>query len=187
MTSCEPALAELQHAAAVIAGGGVVLHATEGVWGFACDPFVEAAVHRILQIKERAVEKGLIVIGCDASTFDPELRGLDEQTRARIEATWPGAVSWVVPNQRFPQWVTGGRQSVAIRVPGHKQARAMARAADRPLVSTSANRSGAPAVVSEADARRQFAGEVDLVLPGAVLNPGSPSVLQTLDGTVLRA
>lgn len=178
--------AALSQAAQCIAAGGVVLHATEGVWGFACDPFSEAAVERVLAIKARPVDKGLIVIGADIQQFAPELDALQPDARRQVLRTWPGPVSWVVPNVRFPKWVTGGRATVALRVPGHPQARALAAAVAGPLVSTSANRSGEPAVLSEEDARAQFSTVVDLILHGEVLEPGSPSTLRTLDGQRLR-
>ena len=57
--------------------GGVVAHATEGVWGLACDPFDCQAVARILAIKGRSPDKGLILIGGSADCFAPELRPAD--------------------------------------------------------------------------------------------------------------
>lgn len=168
---------------------GIVLHATEGVWGLACDPFDEEAVERLLRLKDRPKDKGLIVIGAGAGCFEPELAVLAPAERATVEATWPGAVTWIVPNVRFPSWITGGRPTVAVRVPGHRQARALCRAFGGPLVSTSANRSGQPPAVNGLQARRRLAGfptRQDWVLPGDVLTPGRPSVIRTLAGATLR-
>ena len=119
---------ELRRAVAVLRGGGVVAHASEGVWGLACDPFDRDAVDRVLRIKGREAAKGLIVIGADDHAFRDELEALEADAQARIRASWPGAVTWVVPSKRFPEWITGGRATVAIRVPDHGQARALARA-----------------------------------------------------------
>ncbi|MFK7912996.1 MAG: L-threonylcarbamoyladenylate synthase [Pseudomonadales bacterium] len=175
---------ELAHAA--IADGGVVLHATEGVWGLACDPFCEAAVTRILTIKNREASKGLIVIGGTVDTFAHELEALSSAERDQVTAGWPGPFTWVLPGQRFPVWVRGVHAGIAVRVPGHPQARALAALAG-PLVSTSANAAGAPAAVTQQDALDRFGDQVDVVLAGAVQNPGVASRLQTLDGAVLRA
>ncbi|MGE0625085.1 MAG: L-threonylcarbamoyladenylate synthase [Pseudomonadales bacterium] len=177
--------------------GGLVLHATEGVWGLACDPFNREAVASLLALKGRPVSKGLIVIGADAETFSPELDALDARARHAVLETWPGAVTWILPTQRFPAWITGGRDHVAARVPGHPQARALARAFAGPLVSTSANPSGRPPARRALQARRQFRGADapterrfpgprDYVLPGEVLSPGAPSQIRTLTGQVLR-
>lgn len=171
--------------------GALVLHAAEGVWGLACDPFDALAVTRLLALKGRPVEKGLILIGACAEVFEPELSLLCEPDRAQILASWPGAETWILPNCQFPYWITGANSGVAVRVPGHPQARALAEAFDGPLVSTSANPSGLPAPVSALGARRRmatrdFPGPDDYILPGEVLTPGAPSRIQTPAGELLR-
>ena len=176
-------------AARHLRAGGLVAHATEGVWGLACDPFDGRAVARLLAVKNRDPGKGLIVIGAAPSCFEPELEGLSETERRAVEASWPGAVSWLVPNARFPWWI-GGRSGagscVAIRVPGHAQARAICAAYGGPLVSTSANPSGRPSTAKELRVRRWFQGSVDYVVPGRTSARNRPSELRTLDGSVLR-
>ena len=170
-----------------------MVHATEGVWGLACDPLHVQAVSRILAFKKRAMERGLILIGAEAGTFEVELQGLSEVDRARVAGSWPGAVTWLLPNRRFPCWITGGRSEVAVRVPGHPQARALAHAFGGPLVSTSANVSGARAADRALAARRVFRalertapGTPSYLLPGETLQPGQPSRICTLAGEVVR-
>ena len=170
--------------------GGLVAHATEGVWGLACDPFDARAVARLLAVKGRDPGKGLIVIGADANHFEPELARLSQADRLAVESSWPGAVSWLVPNARFPWWISGARSPgpgrVAIRVPGHAQSRALCAAFGGPLVSTSANPSGRPSTASELHVRRWFQSSVDYVVPGRTAARNRPSELRTLDGAVLR-
>lgn len=180
----------LERAVRALRLGGIVLHATEGVWGLACDPFDAAAVHRVLDLKQRPVSKGLIVIGASADTFEPELAAVAPPARRQVLAAWPGPVTWILPNRTFPPWITGGRPDVAVRVPGHPQARALAAAFGGPLVSTSANAGGRPPATRAIVARRQFPGDFpqasDYILPGEVLTPGAASQIRTLSGTVLR-
>lgn len=167
--------------------GGVVAHASEGVWGLACDPFDETAVARVLAIKGREAAKGLIVIGASATAFAAEFEEVDDATARRIEASWPGAVTWVVPGRRFPEWITGGRGTVAIRVPGHAQSRALARAFGGPIVSTSANRAGEAPCVSEAAVRDALGDEIDYVLPGEIGGSQGPSrIVDARTGETLR-
>jgi len=180
-----------QRAVRVLNRGGVVMHATEGVWGLACDPHNATALARLLWLKGRAVEKGLIVIADDAKRFQPELASLDPRTRSTVEQSWPGAVTWVLPNRQFSFGVTGGRDTVAVRVPGHPQARELCHAFDGPLISTSANRAGRRAPTSALQARRSFPAHVfptreDYVLPGEVLGPGAPSQIRIPGGATLR-
>ncbi len=177
---------QLRCAVRVLRAGGLVLHATEGVWGLACDPMDAQAVARLLQVKQRSLDKGLLLIGADADEFSPELARLSAGDRERVFATWPGPVTWVLPSRRFPAWITGVHESVAVRVPGHSQARALAQAFGGPLVSTSANLSGRSPAQSELLARRAMGNMVDYLLPGATLGAGQPSEIRTLTGARLR-
>ena len=171
----------------MLRAGGVVLHATEGVWGLAALASDDAAIERLLAIKERERDKGLIVIGADPADFSAELAALPEEAREEVAATWPGAVSWVLPNQRYSGWVTGSHQTVAVRVPGHDQARALCRAAGATLVSTSANRAGEPAPTTEEAARAAMGDRVDFVLPGRTAGRSAPSEVRSWQGEVFRS
>ena len=179
--------AELRAAARVLAQGGVVAHASEGVWGLACDPMNAAAVDAVIAVKGRGADKGLILIGADAESFAPELAALPEGTAAKIRDSWPGAVTWIVPNLRFGQRITGGRDSVAVRVPDHAQARALARRFGAPLVSTSANRTGEPPCLTADAVRETLGGEVDYVLEGRTGGRTGPSsIFDARTGEALR-
>jgi len=173
--------------------GGLVLHATEGVWGLACDPWNPVAVERLLALKGRSAGKGLIVIGAAKECFGDELAGVEPARRREVEESWPGAVTWVLPNRRFPPWITGGRHTVAVRVPAHPQARAMCAAFGGPLVSTSANRAGRPparrrlqAVALARRVRRPRNADHLYLLPGETLGRRTPSEIRTLQGQRLR-
>jgi L-threonylcarbamoyladenylate synthase len=177
----------LTMAANVLRAGGIVAHATEAVWGLACDPFDADAVTRVLQLKNRSISKGLIVIGADESDFAPEIEALNEFDAARVRRTWPGPETWLIPNVRFPAWITGGRATVAVRVPGHSQARALCGAFGGPLVSTSANPSNRQPARTELAVRRYFADEIDYVLHGNVGGEPAPSrIREATSGARLR-
>ena len=90
----------LREAVHTLQGGGVIAHATEGVWGLACDPNDMAAVVRVLHLKDRAVAKGLLLLGHDGQAFAPELAALSYTDTAQVEAAWPGATTFVGPNVR---------------------------------------------------------------------------------------
>ena len=176
----------LTEAVRVLRRGGVVLHATEGVWGLACDPFDPLAVAAILHLKGRPLGKGLIVIGANVETFSAELAGLSGVQITEVTTTWPGPVTWILPSQRFPAWITGGRTSVAARVPGHVQARALCAAFAGPLVSTSANLSGLAPARTRIGAISVFKDRVDYVLTGETTGQQGPSEIRTLDGDLIR-
>ena len=177
---------QLTHAARCLHLGGVVAHATEGVWGLACDPFNARAVGKLLRLKSRDPAKGLIVIAGEASKFAEELDVLDAGARDAILASWPGPVSWVVPSARFAAWITGDHASVAIRVPGHDQARALCRAFGGPLVSTSANPHGRASTADVLKVRKWFGGRLDYLVPGKTGDRVRASEIRTLAGKILR-
>ena len=181
------AVSEIEQATAVLRRGGIVAHATEGVWGLACDPRSDISVKKILDIKQREKEKGLILIGGLLEYFEKELFGVKPDKNKEIVDSWPGHHTWILPNLRdYSDWVTGGRDSVACRVPDHKQARELSTKFGAPVVSTSANLSGQAELTSEKAVRETFEGIVDFILPGKVGNAHGPSKIHFLDGSVLR-
>ena len=173
------------NAAVCLKAGGVIAHATEGVWGLACDPFNRKAVDRILTIKGREAAKGMLLIGASSDTFDNTLAAMEPDLRARVEASWPGHVTWLLPGDAYPQSIRGQHQTVACRVPDHTQAREIAAAFGGSLVSTSLNRAGEPPVLQYSQAKALFHREVDLVVPGQTAGYTGASAIIDLDGTDL--
>jgi L-threonylcarbamoyladenylate synthase len=185
----EPGFWQLKLAVQTLRRGGIVLHATEGVWGLACDPMQRRAVARLLRLKRRSPMQGLILIGAGADSFNTELSALPPAQQQKVSASWPGPVTWLLPSQRFPSWITGSRPRVAVRVPGHCQARALCAAFGAPLVSTSANLSGRPAARNSWQARTFYTRTrgISYMLPGNTAGLAGPSEIRELDGQVLRA
>lgn len=178
---------QIEEVAALVKAGGVVGHATEGVWGLACDPFNDEAVRKILALKNRPASKGLIVIAAQASALSDELDHLSEDVRRRVMDSWPAAITWLLPTTRFSDWVSGGTGKIAARVPDHEQARALARAAGGLLVSTSLNPAGCEPALDIESAASYFPS-LDGLLSGKLGGRGSASTLQdALTGEVLRA
>ena len=137
---------DLQAAVAALRRGGVIAYPTEAVWGLGCDPFDQAAVRRLLEIKQRPVEKGLILIAGSRAQFDGLLdwEALSPDQRDAVLASWPGPNTWVVPaTATVPCWIRGDHAGVAVRVSAHPVVVALCAAFGGPLVSTSANPAGA--------------------------------------------
>ena len=119
---------EIDNAAACLQSGGVIAHATEGVWGLACDPYNDDAVRRILAIKGREAAKGMLLIGGGPTDFQAALEELTPKIMAQVLASWPGHVTWLLPGDAFPQSIKGQHSTIACRVPDHAQARGIASA-----------------------------------------------------------
>lgn len=178
----------LRLAARLLRGGGIVAYPTEGVYGLGCDPLNPLAVQRVLQLKGRSARKGLILIAADYAQVRPFLRPPGKQLSRRLRDDWPGPVTWVLPAAAaVPGWLTGGRDTLAVRVTSHLLAAALCRAFGRALVSTSANRSGGRPARSALDVRRLFGDAVDLILHGALGGLRGPTPIRdATSGRLLR-
>lgn len=178
----------VRRAADIVRGGGVVAYPTEGVWGLGCDPANADAVHRILRLKGRSVSKGVILIAADIAMLEPFLQGIDASQRALLADSWPGAVTWLIPNNGVAaNWITGDSDRLAVRVTAHPLAAGLTRAFGGPLVSTSANPGGFPAAVSLIKVKAYFGASLDDYLPGRVGHSGRPSEIRDLpSGRVIR-
>ncbi|ATD68485.1 tRNA threonylcarbamoyladenosine biosynthesis protein RimN [Luteimonas chenhongjianii] len=182
---------EVPAAADLLARGGVIAYPTEGVWGLGCDPFDRAAVLRLLDIKQRAVDKGVILIAGAVTQLDPivDWSALPQARQAAVMASWPGPNTWVMPARAdVPGWITGAHASVAVRVSAHAPVIALCAAFGGALVSTSANLSGHPAVTTRDALDPHLIARIDGVLVGETGRRSSASTIRDAhSGDVLRA
>lgn len=173
--------------ARILRRGGVIAYPNESVYGLGCLPGNEQAVERVLGLKGRDRSLGLILIAGEWGQFDGWTASLSTALDSGDLRESEG-ITWVVPaSSDTPDWITGGRDTVAVRRSLHPLAAALSRAVDSPLVSTSCNPHGKPPARTEAEARDYFAGEVDWVLPGECGPLGGPSEIRdAATGAVLR-
>jgi L-threonylcarbamoyladenylate synthase len=185
-----PASLTAATAADLLHRGGVIAYPTEAVWGLGCDPFDEAAVLRLLALKQRAVDKGLILIAAAASQFDGLLDwdALPGERRAAVHASWPGPHTWIVPaTARVPRWITGTHAGVAVRVSAHPVVAALCTAFAAPLVSTSANQAGAAAPTTLAGFDPALLAALDGIVAGDTSGRDRPSdIRDARSGATLR-
>ncbi|WP_417349374.1 Sua5/YciO/YrdC/YwlC family protein [Ferrimonas sp.] len=177
--------------AEMMADGGVIAYATEAVFGLGCDPDNGDAVMRLLSIKQRPVEKGLILLAADVDQLSPyvDFDALTDAQRQRVLDSWPGPYTWVIPAKPgIPKWITGQFQSVAVRVTGHVQAAELARLFGKPLVSTSANLTGEEPGRSVSDVQLALEGLLDGVVDSQTGESLAPSTIRNaITGETLRA
>ena len=177
-------------AAAALRAGGVIAYPTEAVWGLGCDPFDEAAVLRLLAIKQRPVDKGLILIAGAAAQLDGLLDWdrVPPARRADALAGWPGPNTWIVPaTARVPAWITGAHDGVAVRISAHPLVVDLCAAFGGPLVSTSANLAGAPPAYARAALDPSLLARCDGVTTGETGGLAAPSTIRDArTGALLR-
>lgn len=169
---------------AYLNAGGVVGLPTEGVWGLSCRVDCLSAVERILQIKQRAPSKGLIVLLTDFDQLSDWYACPVHET-ALTESGRPS--TWVIPvNASCPTILTGGRTSLAVR---RVRMSLLKRIVDRvgPIVSTSANRSGRAACESRWQVILQLSQQLDFVSHGRTQGYRKPSTIRDMvSGSVIR-
>ncbi|WP_027858523.1 L-threonylcarbamoyladenylate synthase [Marinobacterium jannaschii] len=169
--------------------GGVIAYPTEAVWGLGCDPFNHQAVERLLALKSRPVEKGVILIAAELQQVEFLLAALSDDDRKRVTADWPGPVTWVLPDpqKQIPDWIKGQHSGVAVRVSAHTKVQELCLAFGGPLVSTSANPAGEEPARSQSQVDSYFNGRLDAVVPGKLGDLAQPTQIRDLkNDRVLR-
>jgi len=172
----------IQYAAKVLREGGVAIYPTETVYGLGCAPSDPDATKRILQIKQRA-DKPLPLI---SSSIEVARRIVQFNATAEklAEKFWPGPLMMVLPKKMdYPIYVTFGKKTLGIRVPGSETSRRLAQLSAGVLVSTSANKSGANPPLTAQEAINQIGGEVDVVVDGGPCLGQLPSTVLDLSGS----
>ncbi|WP_263081448.1 L-threonylcarbamoyladenylate synthase [Endozoicomonas sp. Mp262] len=181
---------ELNLAVDAVTQGGVIAYPTEAVWGLGCNPWNQEAVNRLLAIKSRPVEKGVILVGFAEEQFSPILDPLTDSERERLTSGWPGPYTWLIPDPDgwTPKWIRGQFDTVAIRISDHPIVRYLCSATGLPLVSTSANKAGEPPLLTKEQVEQQFSGQVDFIVPGELGSQQTPSEIRDLKtNRVIRA
>ena len=179
---------QLRQAARIVRQGGLIAYPTEAVYGLGCDPLQAGAVQRLLALKDRPVDKGLILVAADLDQLRPFLLPLSADDEATVLATWPGPVTWLIPARaETPRWLRGRHDTLAVRVTDHPVTAALCRQLGHPLVSTSANRSGQPPARSPLAVRRSFGKAIDLILSAPLGNRQRPTIIRDLaSGRIVR-
>lgn len=186
-----PSKESLRAAALWIREGGLVAFPTETVYGLGADATNGIAVARIFAAKGRPRFNPLIVHVADVAGLDglAEVGGL---ARRLARAFWPGPLTLVLAKSRdcpVSELATAGLPTVAVRIPSHPVAQALIRAAGRPIVAPSANRSGRVSPTTAQHVVDDLGAEV-MVLDGGACRHGLESTVLSLAGaspTLLRA
>lgn len=179
----------LTQAARAITRGGIIAYPTEAVYGLGCDPNNPAAVLHLLALKQRRLDKGLILIAADMDQLLSYACPPDPDQLQRITTTWPGPVTWLLPKRPdCPPWLCGQFDTIAIRITSHPIAAALCRQCNSALISTSANKKGFSPARTALKIRQQFPDQLDYILTGPVDRRAQPSQIRDArDGQIIRA
>lgn len=182
-------LGSVADGARILKSGGVVAYPTEACFGLGCDPGNAEAVRRILTMKRRSWEKGLILVTDRVERALPFLGPLPDDRIVRLREAADTPVSWVCPASALvSRWVRGSFDTIALRITRHPPTARLCRDAEMVVVSTSANRAGQPPLRGASEVARVFEGEVDLVVDESIGRAQRPStIIDIISGDILRS
>lgn len=168
--------------------GEVIAYPTEAVWGLGCDPNNPAAISTILTLKQRAWQKGLILIASEWAQLAPFCQTPNAEQTTTMQATWPGPNTWLVPAAtNTPNWLKGTHSSIAVRVTDHPLVTALCDAYGGAIVSTSANPAGKLPALNALKVRRYFTDKV-WICNGNTGGSSQPSTIRDLSsGRTIRS
>ncbi|HEY8945600.1 MAG TPA: L-threonylcarbamoyladenylate synthase [Polyangiaceae bacterium] len=178
---------ELERAVRILRAGGLVAFPTETVYGLGGDAENPAAVQRIFQVKGRPTSHPLIVHVGDPLALSAFAREVPGSAARLSRAFWPGPLTLVVrKGPRVSPLVTGGRDTVAVRVPQHPVALALLRTFGGAVAAPSANRFGCVSPTTAAHVQADLGSDVDCVLDGGAANVGVESTIVDVSGEHAR-
>jgi L-threonylcarbamoyladenylate synthase len=172
-------------AADILRRGGLVAFPTETVYGLGADASAPAALRRLYAVKGRPPDHPVIVHLADAGMLDDWAVAVPETARRLAAAFWPGPLTLILRRSaRVPDEVTGGRDTVGLRVPDQPLALALLREFGGGVAAPSANRFGRVSPTTADDVRADLGDDVDLVLDGGPCRVGVESTIVDCTGPV---
>lgn len=174
---------EIRHAVGVLKAGGLVAFPTETVYGLGADAANPDALNRIFVAKGRPHDHPLIVHLADAVQLANWAREIPGAAHTLARRFWPGPLTMIL--KRAPgvgDLVTGGQDTIALRVPSHPVAQALLRTFGGGIAAPSANRFGRVSATTAEHVRREFGSAVDCVLDGGAADVGIESTIVDLAG-----
>jgi L-threonylcarbamoyladenylate synthase len=182
--------ARVEEAAEVLRAGGLVAFPTETVYGLGADASNPDAVRRIYEVKGRPSGHPLIVHIPSAAQLGTWARDIPSTAAALTSALWPGPLTLLLRRQEgVSDVVTGGRDTIGIRVPAHPLALELLQAFGGGLAAPSANRFGRVSPTTADHVRADLGDEVDVILDGGPCEVGLESTILNLTvepPTILR-
>jgi L-threonylcarbamoyladenylate synthase len=166
-------------AAEIVLNGGVIAYPTDTVYGLGCDPFNEASLKKLLEVKRRT-GKGLPVLAVDIENAK-RIALFSKIAEEIANKMWPGSLTLILPKKEsLPSIVTAGLNSIAVRVPNHKIALNLIKLCGGLIIGTSANISGEKPCVTAEEVYNQLNDKIDLILDGGKTPLMKPSTILDL-------
>lgn len=187
--SQKPDPSAIEEAAAALKGGKLVVFPTETVYGLGAHALDESAVKKIFDAKERPANDPLIVHLAHIGQVNQVAVGMPPGARKLALSFWAGPLTLILKKKpNVPDIVTAGLDTVAVRVPSHRVARALMEMSGIPIAAPSANRFSRPSPTTAQHVIEDLDGRVDVILDGGATDIGLESTIVdfSVDPPVLR-
>ncbi|SFX43052.1 L-threonylcarbamoyladenylate synthase [Marinospirillum alkaliphilum] len=178
-----PSQEKIERAAEILHQGGLVVFPTETVYGLGADCHNPAAVQRIFSTKGRPADHPLIIHLASAEQLHDYAVDIPAIAEQLAQDFWPGPLTLIL--KRHPQinpLVTGGQDTLAVRVPAHPVAQALLQSFGRGVAAPSANRFGRISPTTAQHARDELSGQINYLLDGGPCDLGIESTIINLTG-----
>lgn len=160
---------QIKEALTALRNHGIIAFPTDTVYGFGADAGSDEAVGKLFRLKGRPPDKPVPVMIHRVEDLLLVVRDAPDGARRLMEKHWPGALTIVLPKApNVSSLVTGGRDTVGVRIPDHPVALELLRKFGKPLAVTSANLSGGEVITEYEDALAAFGDRVEVIIPGEV-------------------
>lgn len=174
---------EVRRAAQILRAGGLVAFPTETVYGLGADASSAQAVARLYAVKRRPADHPVIVHFASAAAAFQWAREIPDAAHALAEKFWPGPQTLILKRSPLARdFVTGGQDTVGLRVPSHPIAQALLKEFGGAVAAPSANRFGMVSPTTPAHVREDLGKDADLVLEGGPSEVGIESTIIDLSG-----
>jgi L-threonylcarbamoyladenylate synthase len=167
--------------------GGIVAFPTETYYGLAVDPYNERALRSLFRIKERDLQKPILVLISEVDKLSSVVEFIPPMFQPLMKNFWPGPLTLIFPaKQDLPLLLTGGTGTIGIRISNHRIAMELCRRWGKPITATSANISGTEPAGNASEVRSIFGSEVEYIIDGGEASAGRCSTVVGIDQGRLR-
>ena len=178
---------QIKSGIAILVDGRLVAFPTDTVYGLGACFDNLAAVEMVYKVKKRPYNMGLPLLVADESQISEVVEYIPHNARLLIQKFMPGGLTLVMPRAKsVPDIVTGGSETVAVRIPAHPVPIALIKGVGKPIIGTSANISGKPSALTAGEVRLQFGDELHLIIDDGRCEGGGESTIVDVTGDVPR-
>lgn len=170
----------------VINTGGLVISPTDTIYGIMGDALNEEVIRKVFEVKQRPFNKPLILLMDSFEMVDNYTDELSEMEKKIMSRFWPGLMTLILKkNDKVSELITGGNDTVAIRVPDNEDLLKIIRNLKRPVISTSANISETPVVTCTEMLEKDLIKHIDYIEDGGILDDLSSTIVSVCDNDLV--